>query len=322
MAIRVNTNVSSLIAQNRLNTNVKNLEKAMTQLSTGYRINVAGDDAAGLAIAERLKFQISGSNKAMDNIEDGKNFVQIAEGGMITVGDHLQRINELLVQAASDINDTEARRSIMVEIDQRLIDIDNIANSMNYNGTKLLDGSLKQMIIQIGAGTEFSTNTLDVKDSLTDCNLSALGKTPGTGAGKGLNLPECLDPNNALFGDEGAILAYVGQIEVTNPDGTTSMRDPAFGDAFRKYMEDVQDSINTISSARGLLGAYTNRMDATYDNLSQTVENLETAKSRIIDADIAQASSDMVKYQILEQTAAAVLAQANQLPALAIQLIG
>ena len=310
MAIRVNTNVSSLIAQNRLNANVKNLEKAMTQLSTGYRINVAGDDAAGLAIAERLKFQISGSTKAMDNIQDGKNFVQIAEGGMITVGDHLQRINELLVQGASDINDTEARRSIMVEIDQRLIDINNIANSMNYNGQKLLDGSLKQMIIQVGAGTDAETNTIDVKKSLTDCNLSALGKVSVDAGGQGLNLPDCLNPNHDDFGDETAIQTYVG-----SPDA-------AFGDAFRKYMEDVQYSINTISSARGLLGAYTNRMDATYDNLSQTVENLETAKSRIIDADIAQASSDMVKYQILEQTATAVLAQANQLPALAIQLIG
>lgn len=310
MAIRVNTNVSSLIAQNRLNANVKSLEKAMTQLSTGYRINVAGDDAAGLAIAERLKFQISGSEKAMDNIEDGKNFVQIAEGGMITVGDHLQRINELLVQGASDINDTEARRSIMVEIDQRLIDINNIANSMNYNGQKLLDGSLKQMIIQVGAGTDAETNTIDVKKSLTDCNLSALGKVSVDAGGQGLNLPDCLNPNSADFGSETAIQTYVGTA------------DAAFGDAFRKYMEDVQFSINTISSARGLLGAYTNRMDATYDNLSQTVENLETAKSRIIDADIAQASSDMVKYQILEQTATAVLAQANQLPALAIQLIG
>lgn len=310
MAIRVNTNVSSLIAQNRLNSNVKSLEKAMTQLSTGYRINVAGDDAAGLAIAERLKFQISGSNKAMDNIEDGKNFVQIAEGGMITVGDHLQRINELLVQGASDINDTEARRSIMVEIDQRLIDIENTANSVNYNGRNLLDGELEQVIIQIGAGTDKETNTIDVKKSLTDCNLSALGKTPVDAGGIGLKLPECLDPNSDKFGDAAEIEAYVG----------TS--DAAFGDAFRKYMEDVQYSINTISSARGLLGAYTNRMDSTYDNLATTVENLETAKSRIIDADIAQASSDMVKYQILEQTATAVLSQANQLPSLAIQLIG
>ncbi len=310
MAIRVNTNVSALIAQNRLNSNVKSLEKAMTQLSTGYRINVAGDDAAGLAIAERLKFQISGSNKAMDNIEDGKNFVQIAEGGMITVGDHLQRINELLVQGASDINDLEARRSIMVEIDQRLIDIENTANSVNYNGRNLLDGELEQVIIQIGAGTDKETNTIDVKKSLTDCNLSALGKTTVDAGGIGLKLPDCLDPNSDKFGDEAAIEAYVGSA------------DAAFGDAFRKYMEDVQYSINTISSARGLLGAYTNRMDATYDNLATTVENLETAKSRITDVDIAEASSDMVKYQILEQTATAVLAQANQLPSLAIQLIG
>lgn len=310
MAITINTNVPSLIAQNKLKTNSNALQKAMNQLSTGCRIVNAADDAAGLAIAEKLKFQISGSNKAMENIEDAKNFINTAEGSMITVADHLQRINELLVQGASDLNDNEnGRKAIMVEIKQRLIDIDNIANSANFNGQKLIDGGLEKMVIQIGGSYETATNTIDIQPALTDCNLTALGKTSTGAGGNGLQLPDCMDPDSANYADETAIETYLGT-------------DGAFGDAFRKYMEDVQHSINVISSARGLLGAYTNRMEATYDNLANTVENLETAKSRLTDADVAKASSDMVKYQILQQTATAVLSQANQLPSLAIQLIG
>ncbi|MBR2386891.1 flagellin, partial [bacterium] len=287
MAITINTNVPSLVAQNKLNRNNNLLQKAMNQLSTGARINNAADDAAGLAIAEKLKFQISGSNKAMDNIADAKNFINTAEGSMITVADHLQRINELLVQGASDLNDKEnGRKAIMIEIKQRLIDIDNIANSANFNGQKLLDGGLKKMVIQIGGSYETTTNTIDIQPALTDCNLTALGRTSTGAGGKGLELPECLDPDHANFGEETAIETYAGS-------------GMAFGDAFREYMKDVQHSINVISSARGLLGAYTNRMEATYDNLANTVENLETAKSRLTDVDIAEASSDMVKYQIL-----------------------
>ena len=310
MAITINTNVPSLVAQNKLNRNNNLLQKAMNQLSTGARINNAADDAAGLAIAEKLKFQISGSNKAMDNIADAKNFINTAEGSMITVADHLQRINELLVQGASDLNDVEGRRAIMVEINQRLIDIDNIAKSANFNGQELLDGSLERMIIQTGGSYEAETNTIDIRPALTDCNLTALGLTSVDAGGQGLQLPTCMQPDHADFGSETAIQDYVGTA------------DAAFGDAFRKYMEDVQHSINVISSSRGLLGAYTNRMDATSSNLANVVENLETAKSRLTDVDIAKASSDMVKYQILQQTATAVLSQANQLPSLAIQLIG
>ena len=310
MAITINTNVPSLVAQNKLNRNNNLLQKAMNQLSTGARINNAADDAAGLAIAEKLKFQISGSNKAMDNIADAKNFINTAEGSMITVADHLQRINELLVQGASDLNDVEGRRAIMVEINQRLIDIDNIAKSANFNGQELLDGSLERMIIQTGGSYEAETNTIDIRPALTDCNLTALGLTSVDAGGTGLQLPTCMQPDHADFGSETAIQDYVGTA------------DAAFGDAFRKYMEDVQHSINVISSSRGLLGAYTNRMDATSSNLANVVENLETAKSRLTDVDIAKASSDMVKYQILQQTATAVLSQANQLPSLAIQLIG
>lgn len=319
MTVTINTNVSSMIAQNNLNKNVNGLQKAMQQLATGLRINSAGDDAAGLAIAEKIKSQVGGSNKAMDNIQDAKNFINVAEGGMISVGDHMQRINELLVQAASDMYDNEGRKSILTEIKQRVLDIDTISRGSQFNGRTLLDGSLTHMVIQTGAYRDAdptrSINTLDIGPAMTNCKVTALGNThhpAGYPAGvEGITLPPGLDPENADFG---VIIP-----PATNGTYATSSE---MGDAVRDYMSIIQASINDVSSARGLLGAYTNRLDSTYDNLAMTVENLETAKTRITDADVAKASANMVKYQILQQTTTSTLVQANQLPSIALKLLG
>lgn len=316
MALTINTNVSSMIAQNNLNRNVKGLDKAMQQLATGLRINNAGDDAAGLAIAERIKCQVRGSGKAMDNIQDAKNFINVAEGGMISIGDHLQRINELCIQAASDMYDVDGRRALFTEIKQRITEIDCVANGLQFNGQKLLDGSLTAkgpFTIQIGAYADTMgkpINTLDIAPAMTDCNLSKLGAKNGYATIKGITLPSWLDVDSADFGDV-----------TTITEGSAALSQH-FGDSIRDYMIGIQDGMNTLTSARGLLGGYTNRMDSTYDNLALTIENLETARSRITDVDIAKASSDMVKYQILQQTTTATLVQANQLPSLALKLIG
>lgn len=317
MALTINTNVPSLIAQNNLNRNIGGLEKAMVSLSTGLRINHAGDDAAGLAIAERAKCQIRGSNKAMDNIQDAKNFINVAEGGMISAGEHLQRINELCIQAASDMYNADGRKSLFTEIKQRLAEIDAIANGLQFNGQKLLDGSLSKMVIQIGAYSDTTggsqINTLDIAPALTNCNLTNLG------AGKnaytaidGITLPSWLDVDDADW-------ALVSTID----DGPAAAGvPPHFGDAIRDYMVGIRNAMDDLTQARGLIGAFTNRMDSTYDNLAITVENLEVAKSRITDVDVAKASASMVKYQILQQSTTAVLSQANQIPSLALSLIG
>lgn len=317
MALTINTNVPSLIAQNNLNRNITGLEKAMVSLSTGLRINHAGDDAAGLAIAERAKCQIRGSNKAMDNIQDAKNFINVAEGGMISAGEHLQRINELCIQAASDMYNADGRKSLFTEIKQRLAEIDAIANGLQFNGQKLLDGSLSKMVIQIGAYSDTTggsqINTLDIAPALTNCNLTNLG------AGKnaystidGITLPSWLDVDDANW-------SLVSTID----DGPAATGTPPhFGDAIRDYMVGIRNAMDDLTQARGLIGAFTNRMDSTYDNLAITVENLEVAKSRITDVDVAKASATMVKYQILQQSTTAVLSQANQIPALALSLIG
>ncbi|HIS74628.1 TPA: hypothetical protein IAA86_06380 [Candidatus Galligastranaerophilus intestinavium] len=305
MAISVNTNVPSLIAQNSLNRSLSAMEKAMQQLTTGKRINNAGDDAAGLVISENMRVQINGSNKAMDNVQDAQNFAAVAEGGMITIGDHLQRINELLIQGANDTNSVESRQAILVEVKQRLEDINVIAQSTQFNGRTMLDGTFgdagESFIVQIGPYSDTQNadnplNTLDISGAFTDCHLSTLGIGTTTGAAyDGIILPAELDPDDPAF-------------------------DPT-GDNFRLYMDTVQAAITEVTEARGLLGGYLNRMTSTYDNLTITVENMTTAKSRITDTDVAEASSEMIKQQILEQVSGSMLTQANQLPSLALSLI-
>ena len=202
MAISVNTNVPSLIAQNSLNKSLNAMQKAMQQLTTGLRINNAGDDAAGLIISENMKVQINGSNRAMDNVQDAQNFAAVAEGGMITIGDHLQRINELLIQGANDTNSTESRQAILVEVKQRLEDINVIAQSTQFNGRTMLDGSFdpndpdRQFIVQIGAYSDTANadnplNTLDISGAFADCHLSTLGigTTTASGTYDGIQLP-------------------------------------------------------------------------------------------------------------------------------------
>ena len=260
MAISVNTNVPSLIAQNSLNKSLSAMEKAMQQLTTGLKINNAGDDAAGLVISENMRVQINGSNKAMDNVQDAQNFAAVAEGGMITIGDHLQRINELLIQGANDTNSVESRQAILVEVKQRLEDINVIAQSTQFNGRTMLDGTFdpndpdKRFIVQIGPYSDTQNadnplNTLDISGAFTDCHLSTLGIGTTTGAAyDGIILPAELDPDDPAF-------------------------DPT-GDNFRLYMDTVQAAITEVTEARGLLGGYLNRMTSTYDNLTITVENM------------------------------------------------
>ena len=308
MAISVNINISSMIAQNNLNKSLSALQKSMQQLSTGLRINNAGDDAAGLVISENMNAHIRGSKRAMDNVQDAQNFAAVAESGMVTIGEHLQRINELLIQGANDTNSTESRKAILLEVKQRLEDINVVAQAAQFNGRTILDGSFdpndpdKQFIVQIGAFSDAANpgnplNTIDISGAFSDCHLSVLGTSTTTASGTydGIKLPAELDPDDPAF----------------SPDG----------DTFRNYMDTIQSAIGTITQSRGLLGAYLNRMTSTYDNLSATVENMTSAKSAITDTDIAEASSEMIRQQILEQVSGSILTQANQIPSLALSLI-
>lgn len=295
MAIRVNTNVSSLISQNALSKNTKSLENTMKQLSTGLRVNNAKDDAAGLAISEALKAQIRGNDQAIKNIENAVNVIAIAEGGMQSATDDLLRIRELCVQAASDIYEADKKQAIMNEIKQRIENIDVTSETTTFAGKTMLNGSVSSLVIQTGANSLSATNTVDIGPVMTNLHISAGGldiKLDITTLGNGVSSGGALD-------------------------GATWT-----GDMIRKYLDKLDAAIDKIASDRSMLGAYTNRLESTSANMTTMNENFEATKSSIIDVDVAKASSDMIKYQILQQTSSNSLMQSNNLPQIAISLLG
>ena len=295
MAIRVNTNVSSLISQNALSKNTKSLENTMKQLSTGLRVNNAKDDAAGLAISEALKAQIRGNDQAIKNIENAVNVIAIAEGGMQSATDDLLRIRELCVQAASDIYEADKKQAIMNEIKQRIENIDVTSETTTFAGKTMLNGSVSSLVIQTGANSLSATNTVDIGPVMTNLHISAGGldiKLDITTLGNGVSSGGALD-------------------------GATWT-----GDMIRKYLDKLDAAIDKIASDRSMLGAYTNRLESTSANMTTMNENFEATKSSIIDVDVAKASSDMIKYQILQQTSSNSLIQSNNLPQIAISLLG
>ena len=292
MALFVNTNINSLIAQRSLSSASSSLQSAIKRLSTGFRVNQAGDDAAGLCVAQGLDTQIRGNNRAQLNIQDGLNMMYIAEGGMSGVTEDLQRIRELCLQAANGVYSEDQQQTLINEIDQRIRDIDVIANTTTFNGLNLANGEIaKNVTLQSGCGSDSMNNSIDITGALTDMNVSSLG-VGVAGAG-----------SNAGY--------YVS--------GLTGQ---STGDEIREYIEKLDKAINKISEDRSKLGAYQNRLQSASDNLAVMNENYEQSKSQIMDCDMAEESANMVKYQVLQQTSAAMLSQANQIPSIALQLLG
>ena len=284
MSIVINTNVSSLIAQRYLTTNNACLQSVTEQLSSGYRINNAGDDAAGLSIGQTLTTLIKGDSQALKNIRSATFLVSTAEAGLNTATEHVQRIRELTVQAATEIYSTAQKQVIINEIKERLNDLDRLAGAASFNGITLLDGTKKanSLTIQIGSGSDVDVNTIDIGAAFTDIHATALG----------LNYDKL---NNAAT--------------IT-------------GDDFRDYIAKLDAALNIINSDMSKIGALTNTMETAERNLTTMVEASTQSRSNIMDVDIAAASSELVKYQILQSASATVLQQANQIPTIALQLLG
>jgi flagellin len=279
MSIVVNNNIASLIAQRNLQNNTSNLIRSIERLSSGYRINKASDDAAGLSISENLRAQIRGNRQAINNVQDGINLLQIAESGLTVINENVQRIRELCVQAANETNGTAEKNAILSEINARIADIDRISKATKFNNIALLDGSVTSTKLQIGASAEESTNTIDISAVLTNSDSSTLG------------------------------------IDLSVTGSTWS------ADNIRSYLTALDTALSAVTNKRSNLGALQNRLESALDNLNIMTENLESSESRIRDVDIAKETASMTKNQILQQASASVLAQANRLPQIALQLL-
>jgi flagellin len=283
MSTVINTNVPALSAQRALLSTSGQLSTALQRLTSGLRVNSAKDDAAGLAIAERLTTQVRGYQQAIRNAGDGISVAQTAEGGLDSITLSLQRIRELAVQSANFTNTAADRAAIQQEVLQLKNEIDRVANQTAFNGVKLLDGSFTTATFQVGA----NVGETIVIDSIVDANVVALGKTTFSGVDKFVTDIN-LDPSNPTGGD-GLVLA-------------------------NQTIQIVDSALNEVSGARAKLGATINRFEQTVSNLRITVENQMASRSRIQDADFAQETAALTRAQILQQSGMAILGQANAIP--------
>ena len=291
----INTNITALIGQTNLQKSQSSLQTSMERLSSGLRINSAKDDAAGQAIANKMTAQITGMNQASRNANDGISLVQTMEGGLNQINDNLQRIRELAVQGANDTNTADDRAAIETEINERLAEIDRVAGSNNFNGTKLLNvsggGTLN---IQVGANTD-SEDVITVKT--LDATVSGLGLAAGS---------------------SGAVAISGGAAAFTVGTGSGSEAH----DSFKNLIDAIDGATKNLDTNRAELGATLNRFDSVIDNLATTSNNLSEARSRIEDADYAVEVSNMTKANILQQAGTSMLAQANQQPQNVLSLLG
>ena len=284
MGLIINTNIPALIAQRNLRSNTTNLNQSLERLASGYKINRAADDAAGLSISEGLRGQIRGTQKAVSNAQDGINILQIAEGALSVIGENLQRIRELTVQAANDTNSSIERRAVALEVQARLDDITRIAATTKGNNVQLLDGSSTSFRIQIGANSNVTLNTLNIGAVFENSSITALG----------------LVTTITAAGTTGAFVS-----------GTNA----------RNYLDQIDAAIANVFNRRSALGAYQNRLDSTVQSLSIAIENLQSSESRIRNVDIASETATLTKNQVLQQASISILAQANQMPNLAMKLL-
>lgn len=306
MGLRIRTNVQSLSAQRHMGLSGKAMAKQTEKLSSGYRINTAGDDSAGFAIAEVLKADVRSLNQARRNANDAVSLIQTAEGGLDEINNIMIRLRELSVQAASDTLGARERRYLNEEFMALKDEVDRIAISTEFTGTRLLAGKTElpeemrmnqnpfPLEVQVGKDYYAAADSVDVHNPINILRLS-------------------FDNFNATTEGEGSL----GLGNSQNSEGT---RIDTKQSAQNSIMQ-VNKAMESIASYRGTLGAVQNRLESTDRNLAIQVEGLSAAKSRIKDADFAAESAEYTQQSILQQAGASVLAQANQLPQIALKLL-
>jgi len=292
MAITMRTNFSSLDAQRNLSHNQNAVDNSMRKLASGYRITRAADDAAGLAISEKMRAQVTGTNQAIRNANDGISLIQTAEGGLSEMQNIVQRMRELAVQASNGTLVTADHAAINQELTQINSEINSIADRTKFNGITLLGGEGSTVTLQVGAD---NGQTLDV-------SLSSFSTATG----------DSLE-------DLGVA---VGSYTTLATDGATTAGVGSFIANASKLISAADDALKLISNKRAELGSVQNRLDHTIAVQQVASDNLSAANSRIRDVDVAKESAEMTKNNILMQAAVSVLSQANQAPQMALKLLG
>ncbi len=415
--LSIQTNVSALNAEYNLNQTSNSLQSTMQQLSSGYRINSAADDAAGLAISEQMTAQIGGLNQASQNAQDGISMIQTADGGLSQIQSMMQRMSDLAVQAASGNNSLTDEANINIELQQLQQEVDSIANTTTFNGTSLLNGALSGQQsatsylngaaeltagdtvgggsvvgvdvsgAQAGTGYELSSSTTG---TVTLTQIDSTGTTTGqsetvdvpttvaaggsatlnfaqfgislsvaaSGGGGGISATQLetafstganLTVDVGTSGGAATFQTGANQGQTTNVafvnatlDASTTQTQmkalytdlAAFNTAANgtdltkattaagNLITSLGNALNYISGTRATIGAAQDRLQDAISNLGTESDNLSSANSGIVDVDVASSSAHLSQEQVLEQAGVSVLAQANQMPQLALKLLG
>ena len=270
----INHNMSSLFASRQEGITTASLQSSMEKLSSGEKINRAGNDASGLAVSEKMRSQIRGLNQASRNVGDAVSFIQVSEGYLAETTDILQRIRELAVQGANGVYSDEDRMQIQVEVSQLVAEVDRIASSAQFNGMNLLTGRFSKdsatvMQFQIGANVD-----QNIRVYIGTMTATALG----------------------LKGIQG------------ETENTISINSP---DEANQTVSVIDEALRNVNKQRADLGAYQNRMEMAQKGINVAAENTQAAESRIRDTDMANEMVNFTKNQILAQASTAMLAQAN-----------
>jgi flagellin len=281
MPLTINTNIASLNAQRNLNMSQGSLATSMQRLSSGLRVNSAKDDAAGLAIAERMNAQVRGMNVAVRNANDGISMSQTAEGALSQVGNALQRMRELAIQSRNSTNSSSDKDSLNKEFAQLQMEIGRVLGGTTFNGKHILGADATSLTFQIGANTTADdTITISTSNMAMDASITAVTNT-----------------STAL-------------IDATATSG-----------AIGTVIDNIDKALDNVNDTRATFGATQSRFDAIITNLQTGVENQSAARSRIMDADFASETANMSRAQVLQQAGTAMVAQANQLPNQVLKLL-
>ncbi|MBD1228774.1 FliC/FljB family flagellin [Xenorhabdus griffiniae] len=355
MASVINTNYSSLLAQNNLTRSKGTLGTAIERLSSGLRINSAKDDAAGQAIANRFTANVKGLNQAARNANDGISIAQTTEGALNEINNNLQRIRELAVQSKNGTNSNSDLDSLQKEVKQRMDEIDRVSKQTQFNGVKVLRENSK-MTVQVGANDgetiEIDLKKIDSKelglenlhigssakkgaaytktkaaDGKTDVDVNTKPLITG-----GVSKAEVFKANDGKADIEGEFVAEITEgtgaaaktklyKATVGTDGSVTLGAEIKGEKSVDPLKTLDSALSKVDDLRSSLGAIQNRLESTVNNLNNTVNNLSAARSRIEDADYAVEVSNMSRGQILQQAGTSVLAQANQVPQTVMQLL-
>jgi flagellin len=283
MAMTINTNIMSLNAQRNASANQGSLATSMQRLSSGLRVNSAKDDAAGLAIADRMNTQVRGMTVAIRNANDGISLAQVAEGGLSVVTEILQRMRELAVQSINSTNTSADISALNQEYGQLSQELARNMSSVEFNGTPLFT-TTSDFTFQVGANS---------------------GQTVTVGSAD-------------LGVSSGAITAVLTDSLAT---GAFATLNPLSNSANAANLSELDDALTAVNSSRATLGAIQSRFSQTITYLQTAVENQTAARGRIMDADFAAETANLSRAQILQQAGTAMIAQANQMPQSVLQLL-